>query len=102
MTQIVTDEMMRAQTARLEASLADLRHGINSCVDERNKLRDLVHRLGAIAVYVADRLEDQGGLVSLGSTNDADWLRKAKEEYDAYRFETGDMGKEDILAEMVK
>ena len=63
--------------------------------------RALVHRLGAVAVYVTDRLKDDGdGCVALGSTNDAELLRKAKEEYDAYRFETGDMGSEDTLAQI--
>lgn len=45
MTQIVTDEMMREQTARLEASMADLRFGIQACVAERNRLRAVLEEL---------------------------------------------------------
>lgn len=47
MTQTVTDEMMREQTARLEKSLADLRFDIQSCVTERNQMRAVLEELDA-------------------------------------------------------
>jgi len=65
----------------------------NASLDKRkHELRDLVHRLGAAAVLVSDGIEDEGGRCVLGSTNHAEVLREAKQLYDEYRLETGDMG----------
>lgn len=65
----------------------------NASLDKsRHELRDLVHSLGAAAVLVSDGIEDEGGRCVLGSTNHAEVLREAKQRYDEYRLETGDMG----------
>lgn len=69
-----------------------------TALDQVEKLRELVHRLGAAAVLVSDGIEDEGGQCVLYSTNHAEVLREAKAAYDAYRLETGDMGAEDALS----
>lgn len=72
----------------------------NASLDKKvHELRDLMHQLGAAAVLVSDGIEDEGGRCVFGSTNHAEVLREAKQSYDEYRFETGDMGAEDALAD---
>ena len=76
----------------LETKLHALGHDIDRTVAERAELRDLVHRLGSMAVLVCDDLQDEDDRCYLGSTNHANVLRDMKQLYDEYRQETGDMG----------
>lgn len=62
-------------------------------------LQELVHFLGSRAVLVCDGLQDEDDRCYLGSTNHADTLRTMKQSYDEYRMETGDMGRDDALAD---
>lgn len=71
--------------------------GVLKLKAERDALRSLVHQLGAKAVYVRDNLQDEGDRIYLGSTNHADVLEEAKQLYDEYRLETGDMGQDDAI-----
>lgn len=78
------------------AHLIEQRDSLQSQVE---RLKELAHSLGAAVVSVACDLVDENDIVYLGSTNDANELRSAKDEYDAYRFETGDMGPDDALSD---
>lgn len=66
------------------------------------KIKRLMHQLGAALTFVADNIEDDGDRVYLGSTNHADTLRAARDLYDMYRFDNGDMGPHDALSSIEK
>lgn len=81
----------------LETKIRALGDDIDKAVAERTELRDLVHRLGSMAVLVCVGLQDEDDRCYLGSTNHADTLRAMKQLYDEYRMETGDMGDDELI-----
>ena len=62
-------------------------------------LQKLVHFFGSRSVHICDGLQDEGDRCYLESTNHADMLLEMNNAYDAYRFETDDMGSERALSE---
>ena len=56
------------------------------------KLRSLLHEFGPLLAEMTSRFDDQGDLVSFGSTNDADVIRDFADAYNDYCLDTGDCG----------
>lgn len=54
---------------------------------ELKRLRKLVRRLGDTIIGVVDELDDEGDRIYLGSTNNADALRTARDLYFGWRLD---------------